>query len=372
MRCMAVLLLSVPLLAQAPTLRPLFADFETAANCEQPQLAVRADGALALVFAAPGPSVRLAIRLPEKDWQTPLMVARMPDLAVGRHRGPRVAWAGNALVVACIESRWDARAKQSLGSGNLTVRRSTDLGAHWSAPVDVNGEHGSAREGLHALAAAGDRVALVWLDPRGEPKASRLWCALSQDGGQSFGKDFAAWPGKGGPICPCCHPSLCLDGSGRAVALWRDAIDGNRDLYTGTITDGKAISAPQAAGSLHWKLDACPMDGGGLGLAADGTPVSVWRRDDAIFWAHAGREHRLGQGRNPALAVAGTAVLAAWESGNVIVAARFDAAHPDRKAELRELGAGAYAAVAALPGGKFLVVAEVPAGERTRIGACEL
>jgi hypothetical protein len=358
----------------APQLRPLFTGVDTSTRFEQPQLAVRGDGALALVFVAGGTSIRLSLRLPGKEWQAPATVADLPYLAAGMHRGPRVAFAGDAIVVACIESHWDSKTKTVAGSGNLTVRRSNDGGAHWSAPVKVNGENGSAAEGLHALAAQGDRVAVVWLDPRGEPKGSKVWCAESTDGGVTFGKDFIAHAGKSGPICPCCHPSLCLDTSGRPVVMWRDALDGNRDLYTGVIAEpGKAIRAPEAAGEGHWRIDACPMDGGGLGLAAAGKPISVWRREDAIFWAYAGKEHRLGGGRNPTLAAgAGTTALVAWEAGGLIATALVDAAAPEGKPLARALGAGVFPAVAALPGGHFVVVAEVMVGDRARIGACDL
>src|SRR5206468_944851 len=138
----------------APRSRALFAD--AGDRCEQPQLAVRVDGTLAAVFVAGGTSVRVALRAPGADWQPSRAVAAVANLAVGMHRGPRIAWARNAagnaagnaasepnsdaLLVACIESHWDSATRTAQGSGDLTVRRSTDGGASWSPPCVVNGE----------------------------------------------------------------------------------------------------------------------------------------------------------------------------------------------------------------------------------------
>jgi hypothetical protein len=178
--------------AAAPSKAPVRVLFDgLRGDMLQPQVAVRKDGALALVFAHL-PKLRVAVRLPGGDWQEPHTVVESPDFAVGMHRGPRVAWAGEALLVSCIEARFDARNKTMHGSRDLAVRRSTDLGATFHLPVIVNGERGSAAEGLHALAADGDQVAVVWLDARGEPKGSKLWCAQSHDGGRTFGADFVA------------------------------------------------------------------------------------------------------------------------------------------------------------------------------------
>ena len=353
--------------AAAPPRHILFAN--AGQRLEQPQLAVRADGTLALVFVQDGVGVRVALRPPGKDWQQPSTVCELRELAVGAHRGPRIAWAGHDLVVACIESHWDAATRKATGSGNLTVRRSRDDGRTWSAPVQVNSADGSAREGLHALAADGDRVVLAWLDPRGEPRGQKLFCAASSDGGATFGVDAAAWTSPSGSICPCCHPSLALDGAGRAVLMWRDAIAGDRDLFTAVLEPAAAhVAAPRPAGEGHWHLDACPMDGGGLALDGAGQPVTVWRREHSVYWSRAGgRERLLGSGRNPAVAVGGGDALAVWEGEQGLAAARIALATPDAPATPRELGDGAAPAVASRGGGAFTVVAELRRGATVQL-----
>lgn len=388
-----VLSLSPSLSAQTEeanaTARKLFEDLGAA--LEQPQLAVREDGALALVFVQDRRTIRISVRSSGGDWGEPRKVCDAPDVAVGMHRGPRVAWSGDVLVVSMIESRFDAKARKAIGSGNLLVRRSADGGRRWSKPVRVNGEDGSAHEGLHALAARGERVALIWLDPRGEPRGTRLFAAWSSDAGKSFGADAAVHESPSGSICPCCHPSLQLDRDGHAVALWRDAIEGDRDMFVGVFDPaGGRITDPAPVGEGHWKLDACPMDGGGLALDSDDRPVSVWRRDDSIYWALNGRqppssapalqrtepgsaaERRLGRGSNPTVAVFGTTALAVWQSGEQLVAAHLPLDGASAAPEVRVLGAGAFASIAASSGGRFVVVAERRDGDRCSLVAFEL
>ena len=376
-RALPLLVLSVSpsLIAQTPetqaTERVLFEDLGAA--LEQPQLAVRHDGALALVFVQDRRTVRIAVRPTGGDWGEPRKVCDAPDVAVGMHRGPRVAWSGDVLVVALIESRFDAKARKAIGSGNLLVRRSVDDGRRWSKPARVNGEDGSAREGLHALAARGERVAVIWLDPRGEPRGTRLFAAWSSDAGKSFGADAAVHESPSGSICPCCHPSLCLDQNGRAVALWRDAIEGDRDMFVGVLDPaGERITDPTLVGEGHWKLEACPMDGGGLALDSDDRPISVWRRDDSIFWSRGrGNERRLGRGINPVVAISGATALAVWQRGEQLVAARLPLDGTSAAPEVRVLGVGGYASIAASSDGRFVVIAERRDGDRCTLVAFE-
>ena len=68
-------------------------------------------------------------------------------------------------------------------------------------------------------------------------------------------------------------------------------------------------------------MNACPMDGGGLVLDAQGKLQSAWRRDGTVFLAPAGgKEAALGKGKNVTLAVTKAGPYAAWQDGmNVVV-----------------------------------------------------
>ncbi len=117
----------------------------------------------------------------------------MPTMALGMRRGPRVAITDKALIVAAVGGK--------LGGGkdgDVMAWRSEDNGHTWSGPKRVNSVEGSAREGLHAIAARPDgTVFAAWLDLR--DGAMRVYGARSKDSG-------ATWEAN--------RPGLQISGSG--------------------------------------------------------------------------------------------------------------------------------------------------------------
>src|SRR4051794_16720068 len=78
----------------------------------------------------------------------PVKVSDAPNLALGRHRGPRIAITPTAIVISAIVGE-----KGGGKDGDLVAWRSTDKGRTWSQPVVINDVPAAAREGLHAMAA---------------------------------------------------------------------------------------------------------------------------------------------------------------------------------------------------------------------------
>jgi hypothetical protein len=339
-----------------PGAEVLFAEFGT--RLEQPRAAVRADGTVVLVFVRDRKEICCAVRAAgATEFAPPAVARKVQDLAVGRRRGPRVALTDKAIVVSYIESRFDG--KRTQGSRDLLVIRSTDLGKTWSQPRRVNSVEHSAAEGLHALAATRDgKVGALWLDPRDEPKGMKLCFAESSDDGASFPSDRIVYRSPTGSICECCHPSLAYDAGGLPVAMWRNSVAGDRDLFVASSAPGKPFSEVGPAGQGHWKLAACPMDGGDMALLR-GTPVTVWRREDAVFAAKkVGEEQRLGRGEQPVVAIGPKGAFAAWQEGQQIVELGLEG-----EGRKRALGAGAWP-VAISTGEVF---AERGDGERIRL-----
>jgi BNR repeat protein len=272
----------------------------------QPQLA--SDGkTLALTFGA-GNSVYFARSGDQgRTWTKPAIVSSTGRISLGMHRGPRVAFAGKALLIS-------ATVDEGSG-GNLLVWRSLDGGSTWSKGYQVNGLQAAAREGLHAMAARGDRVFLAWLDSRS--KGTKLFGALSSDGGATWMENHLIYESASGSICECCAPSVSLDERGTIYTMFRNNLVGNRDLYLTRSRDGgKTFEPAQRLGAKSWNLSACPMDGGDLKIGAGGQPVAVWRRDAEVFLSDSKTpEKRLGPGRNPALAIA-NGVWAVWTEGD--------------------------------------------------------
>ena len=87
-------------------------------------------------------------------------------------------------------------------------------------------------------------------------------------------------------------------------AMWRNWVSGSRDFYLASSTDGgTTFQGAQKLGRGTWRLNACPMDGGGIADAGEGKLLSVWRREDHVYSARPGEaEVELGQGKDAALA----------------------------------------------------------------------
>ena len=227
-------------------------------------------------------------------------------MALGRHRGPRIAATPRALLVAAVVG-----ARGGGADGDIVLYRSTDDGRTWAAPAVVNDVPGAAREGLHALAANASGVAvLAWLDLRA--KGTRIYAAVSRDHGATWGPDTLVYASPSGKVCECCHPSVAIDRDGRIAIMFRNSLDGRRDMYVAQSRDGVAFAPPAKQGEGSWILDACPMDGGGVAWSG-GAVSSAWRRDDVIYAvSRGGAETRLGTGRDPALALGEAGLDVAW------------------------------------------------------------
>jgi len=315
----------------------------------QPQLAA-AGGTVALVFGS-GESIWLARSTDDgRLFDAPVKVADLPKLLLGRHRGPRVAIAGGAMLVSAIASV----------PGDLLVWRSTDGGRTWSPPRAVNDQPTAAREGLHAMAAdSAGHVTVAWLDDRGG-KGKRLYGAFSNDGGATWGRNVMLYESPSGSICECCHPSLAALGSGEFTVMWRNSLNGYRDMYTMRLGGGAALGAAQREGNGSWKLEACPMDGGGVAVR-DGRVGSAWRREKDIYLAELGRpERKLGAGQDVALAANNQGWYAVWSSH-----AGIQAMVPGGT-EITQLSpAGAFPAVVTTAGGVVMAAWEENGGIAT-------
>ena len=150
------------------------------------------------------------------------------------------------------------------------------------------------------IATPGGTLFAAWLDLRS--KGMKLYGAKSADGGVTWSENFLVYESPEGTICQCCHPTLTIDASGKVHAMWRNVIGGSRDFYETSSTDGTHFGAATKLGTGTWKLDACPMDGGGLAVEQDGKTISAWRRESDIYLAEGGTEQRVAPGKDVALA----------------------------------------------------------------------
>ena len=324
-------------------------------GAKQPQVAISPEGGVSVVFGRE--TNVFFVRSPDggKTFSTPVLVGSLPKLALGMRRGPRIVSSRRGLVIAAI----------SHADGNLVAWHSPDEGKSWSPAVRVNSTERSAREGLHAM--AGDEagnVHLAWLDLRNG--RTELWMASSGDGGATWGGNRPVYKSPSGSICECCHPSLAVDAQGRLWAMWRNSINGARDMFMSMSADGGGtFSEARKLGSGSWKLAACPMDGGQIVVTDDRTPQTIWRRDKAVMMTDVTGEKMLSlRGSQPAGAwVNGTACWLWQQDGALYVKSGVAGADILDKA-------GGFASVAAGNGRAkpYAVWESIVEGEKTIMG----
>lgn len=302
----------------------------------QPQLAT--DGRIAVVAFGSGDTVYAAVSKDGgRNFAAPVKVGAAGVMYLGRHRGPRVAVSGQSIVIAAI-----AGAKGKGQDGELRAWRSTDGGSTWSSPVTVTDVPGAAREGLHTLASGPDgTLVAAWLDLR--HKGMRLAASISKDGGANWSRNAVIYESPDGHICECCHPSAAIGADGSIRVMFRNWLDESRDMWVATSHDGGKTFQSAKSGEGTWKLNACPMDGGGVAVRKNGTMITVWRREKNIYWTDGERfVNAQWSGKDPAVALAaGEKPLLIWTDGNKVM-------FSDNGAAPVELDAnGAYPSVAA-------------------------
>jgi hypothetical protein len=307
----------------------------------QPQLAA-GGGAVYVTFAA-GDAIAVARSTDAgTTFMTPVVLPSAGRLALGKRRGPRVAATAEAVVVAAIVG-----ARGGGADGDLVLYRSTDQGRTWAAPIVVNDVPGAAREGMHGLAAsASGLVVLAWLDLR--RKGTQVYAAVSRDHGATWSPDRLVYASPSGSVCECCHPSVAVADDGRVAVLFRNQLDGRRDMYVVESRDGAAFGEAVKQGRGSWALDACPMDGGAVALGA-GVTNAVWRREATLYAtvtrvpsAMPDAEVELGPGRDAVVARHDRWVDMAWTSADGIVLRQGDGPPTP-------LGPGAFASIVVMP-----------------------
>jgi hypothetical protein len=248
------------------------------------------------VFVACGTKDGVFVCASENSGETfapSVRVASVGSLSLGMRRGPRIAVSGGSVVVTAIAG------EQGGGrDGDVLCWRSADEGRTWSSASRINAPAGSAREGLHAMAAGaqGD-LFCAWIDlGTGTP---RIFGSASADSGERWSPPIPVTR-EVDRICPCCHPSVAIDGKGGVWVMWRGEVDGARDMFVARSEDhGANFSPPAKVGQGTWKLDACPMDGGAI-VRTPGRTTTVWRRERSVYRAEtSGPEIELGSGEQP-------------------------------------------------------------------------
>ncbi|MGC4042585.1 MAG: exo-alpha-sialidase [Armatimonas sp.] len=264
-------------------------------GAKEPSVALDDTGRMHVAFGV-SDMLYLASESPRSGaFAPPVKIAQAGHLALGMRRGPRLVALGKTLVVSAIYGQ------QGGGrDGELLAWRSNDGGATWSGPATVNDIPGATREGLHAMAVASDgTLACAWLDLR--EKGTTVFASTSRDGGKTWSRNTCVYRSPAGTVCECCHVSLGFTPKNALLVIFRNVLQGNRDMYLCYSQDrGRTFSAAQKLGVGFWPLNACPMDGGMIAISARGAIQSIWRREGTVYTCLPGhKEQALEVGQQP-------------------------------------------------------------------------
>lgn len=255
-----------------------------------------------------GDSIMYASSKTGKSFSTSSVVAVLPGLFASAMRGPQIAATpGGIIVTACTKN------------GNIFSYRKETAGK-WSKSTKVNDADETAKEALMGISADGNNAYVVWLGAK-QPKGQDVFGARSVDGGKTWSKNILVYASPESTVCECCKPSVLVKGN-KVYIMFRNFLHGNRDMYLATsVNGGSSFVQAQKLGTGNWKLNGCPMDGGGLALDNNGNPETVWRREGKIYASAQGQpEKEIGEGRACTIETVNGKKVYAWtEKGDVIV-----------------------------------------------------
>ena len=278
-------------------------------NGKAPSLAA-AEGKVYMAFAS-GDSIFYCVSADKgKKFSVPSLAVVLPKLGVGGGRGPQIISVKDQLLIAASDN-----------AGNIfsfTKKKNT---TGWQKGGKINDVPEIAKEGFVSLASNnnGD-VYAVWLDLRNDKK-NKIVGAKSQDGGRTWSKNKIIYKSPDSNVCECCKPSVAMKGQ-LVVVMFRNWLNGNRDLHVIQSNDGGVnFGKAQKLGEGNWKLNGCPMDGGGLAINKNGEIQTVWRRQSKIYSATIGSpEKEIGEGRSCTLETLNSKNIYAWtENGEVVI-----------------------------------------------------
>ncbi len=278
------------------------------ARGQMPNLAKDVNNVFHLVYGN-GDSIMYAFSADNgASFSKPLLISIVPEAYSFAMRGPQIACTNNSVIVAGCTTGGNIYSFYKKRSGK------------WVAGENVNDVDTVAKEGLMALDADGENAFATWLDLRGN-RRNKIYGARSVDGGKTWQKNLLVYASPDTTVCECCKPSVVVKNN-NVYVMFRNWLNGNRDLYVTKSNDGgRTFKKPQKLGNGNWKLNGCPMDGGGLVLDKNNKVQTVWRRRGIVYTAVPGMpENEIGEGKSCTLTTVNGKNVYAWvENGEIVI-----------------------------------------------------
>jgi hypothetical protein len=304
----------------------------------QPQLSVDKKGNVRMVFGRQDSIFLATISNGQHDFSKPAFLARVPGMHLGMTRGPQIASSAQWSLVTAMDK-----------SGNIHSFLLNHTNGKWAKQANVNEIKSSAPEGLMSIAADDqDNFYAVWLDIR-KNKHNNIFFSSFNPQSKKWSKNTLVYESPDGHVCECCKPSIAVKGNHVAL-MFRNWLHGSRDLYlTESFNKGKNFNAASKLGSGTWKLDGCPMDGGGIFIDEANLTHTIWQREGVVYYARPGEtEKEIGKGRSCSVAGSGKKLL-------ILMQEKGDVKYYDTSSkELISLGKGNFLKSVILPGGSTL------------------
>ncbi|TPE45620.1 hypothetical protein FJM65_04760 [Pontibacter mangrovi] len=280
-----------------------------------------------------------------QHFSEPEQVAVLPDMHLGMSRGPQIASSRNYSLIAAMDK-----------AGNIHAYQLNHSTGKWTTVAQANDLDGSAPEGLMALTADDkDGFYAVWLDTRGNKK-NKVYFSSLHGGKTAWAANKLVYASPDESVCECCKPNITFNHNKLTISF-RNWLNGSRDIYHTSSTDkDNTFTAPEKFGQGTWKLEGCPMDGGGIALNAKGQVSSVWQRKGEIFYCQENQpEQKVATGRSCALTQDGTHTSIVWqEEGHI----KYKELNTNTT---QDLGKGNTPRIYTLPNGKTLCLWEAEA-----------
>ena len=289
--------------------KPVNADVQTITTGQMPAVAKDANNTIHLVYGSGDSIMYCYSNNKSNSFSTPVCVDTITKLVASATRGPQIASTKEGVAIIALNNE-----------GNI-FSFIKDQSGKWIRTAKVNDVDAVDKEGFSGLSSDGnDNLFAIWTDLR-EDNHNKIFGASSGDGGKTWSKNLLVYKSPDSTVCECCKPSVAMQGN-NVYVMFRNLLNGNRDLYLIQSADGgNSFGEAQKLGTGSWQLNGCPMDGGGLAIAANGTAQTVWRRQSKIYSAVAGTaEKEIGEGKGCSIETINGKNVYAWsdDNGNIV------------------------------------------------------
>ncbi len=281
---------------------------ESVIQGQQPNMAVDTKGIIRMVYGNGEKIYCMTSSDKGLSFSAAVMVAELPEMHLGSTRGPQIASSKNFSMVSAISK-----------DGTIHSYKLNHSGGGWKKSGNINDRKGSAVEGLMAITAGqDDNFYAAWLDIR-EGGSNNIYFSAVNAHTAKWKPNTLVYKSPDKHVCECCKPNIVLYNN-KVVISFRNWIMGSRDIYYAVSANkGKSFSEPAKSGTGTWRLNACPMDGGGLAVDAKGKVSAAWRRNGEVYyWAENQTERKVASGRDVSMAQKGNSVYIAWQENNKV------------------------------------------------------